>query len=264
MNCNRSLAKRGFLAAGFVPTAPIVVAFAAFIVAAPAFAQSSLDSSSAPATDYVLPPPEGGSLAVPATPDDATPSDATSSAAVPTKPSAAVKPVTAADIGSTSAAHSGWDRVGDVYSDTDNEDQADKVLEVPPVLPPANPQPSDDADQTAQEGGNQSPDQVGSIPVGSIEDYQEEDAALMGAYGVPVLLVPVRINPGRVGAFQTPLNPGLAPGFVPMVPRTFGGGMNSAILPTSPLFPSGSAQFSGGMPFSRGMGFSGGMRGGRR
>jgi hypothetical protein len=271
MSCRKALANRGFLAGGFIATAAIIVAFAILTTAAPAFAQSSLDSSSAPATDYLLPPPEGGSLAVPATPDDATPSDATSSAAMPTKPSAAVKPVTAADIGSTSAAaHSGWDRVGDVYTDTDNEDQADKVLEVPPVLPPDNPRPSDDADQTAQEGGSQSPDQVGSIQVGSIEDYQEEDAALMGAYGVPVLLGPVGINPFRVSAFHAPLNPGegfrpsFRPGLVPIVPRPFGGGMNSAILPTSPMFPSGSARFSGGMPFSRGMGFPGGMRGGRR
>jgi hypothetical protein len=75
------------------------------------------------------------------------------------------------------------------------------VLEVPQALPRANPQPSDDTDQTAQDGGSQAPDEVGSIQVGSIEDYQyEEDAALMGAYGVPILLGPVGINPFRVSA----------------------------------------------------------------
>jgi hypothetical protein len=271
MNCRKSFANRGFLAGAFLTIAPIIVAFAILTAAAPAFAQSSLDSSSAPATDYVLPPPEAGSLAVPATPDEAIPSDATSSVAVATKPSATVKPLTAADSSSdaSAAAHSGWDRVGDVYTDTDNEDQADKVLEVPQVLPPDNPQPSDDADQTAQEGGSQSPDQVGSIQVGSIEDYQEEeDGALMGVYGVPVLLGPVGINPYGVSGFHAPIDPSFRPGFqrgfVPIVPRPFGGGMNSAILPTSPMFPSGSARFSGGMRFSRGMGFSGGMRGGRR
>src|ERR1700730_3456835 len=95
MSCRKALANRGFLAGGFITTAAIIVAFAILTTAAPAFAQSSLDSSSAPATDYVLPPPEGGSLAVPATPDDATPSDATSSAAMPTKPSAGGKQVTA-------------------------------------------------------------------------------------------------------------------------------------------------------------------------
>jgi hypothetical protein len=278
MSCRKALANRGFLAGGFITTAATIVAFAILTTAAPAFAQSSFDSSSAPATDYALPPP-GGSLIEPAPRDDATLEDATPSAETPatsraamrTKPTAAVKPDTAGDDGSdvSAAAHSGWDRVGDVYTDTDNEDQADKVLEVPQVLPPANQQP-DEADQTAQEVGNQSPDQVGSIQVGSIEDYQEEDAALMGAYGVPVLLGPVGMNPFRVSAFHAPLNPGegfrpsFRPSLVPIVPRPFGGGMNSAILPTSPLFPSGSAQFSGGMPFSRGMGFSGGMRGGRR
>lgn len=246
---------RGLIAGGFITTAPVVIAFAALTVAAPAFAQSSLDSSSAPATDYALPPPDGGSLAEPsppgeATPDDATPSDATSSATAPTEPSDAVKPVAASGSGSAgNASHSVWDRVGNVDTDTDSEDQGDQVLEVPQVLPPANPQPSDDADQTAREGGSQSSDQDPTPDqVGSIADYQdEEDGALMGIYGVPVLLGPVRINPFGVGVFQAPLNPGFAPGFVPMVPRTFAGGMNSAILPTSPMFPRGSLRFSGGM-----------------
>jgi hypothetical protein len=270
MSCRKALANRGFLVGGFITTAAIIVAFAILTTPAPAFAQSSLDSSSAPPADYAIPTPlEGSSLIEPATPGEATPSDATSCAAVPTKPSVAVKSVTAADNGSTSAAaHSGWDRVGDVYTDTDNEDQADKVLEVPPVLPPANPQPYDYADQTAQEGWSQSPDQVPTQDqVGSIEDYQdEEDGALMGAYGVPGLLGPVGINRFEASTFHSPLNPSFRPGFqrgfVPIVPRPFGGGMNSSILPTSPMFPSGSARFSGGMPFSRGMGFSGGMRGG--
>jgi hypothetical protein len=133
---------RGLIAGGFITTAPIIVAFAALTMAAPAFAQSSLDSPSAPATDYA--PPDGGPLVEPAMPgeatpddaipnDDATPSDAIPSAAVTTEPSAAVKPATAAGNGSTSAAaHSGCDRVGDV--DSDSEDQADQVLEVPQVL----------------------------------------------------------------------------------------------------------------------------------
>jgi hypothetical protein len=194
---------------------------------------------------------------------------------VPTKPSPAIKPVTAADNSSTSAAaHSGWDRVGDVYTDADSGDQADKVLEVPQALPSADPQPSDDSDQTAQED-SQSPDDQDPTPdqVGSIEDYEdEEDGALMGGYGVPVLIAPVGINPFGVSAFHAPLyrrggfGQGFQRGFVPIVPRPFGGGMNSDILPTSPMFPSGSARFSGGMPMpsSRGMGFSGGIRGGRR
>jgi hypothetical protein len=98
-------------------------------------------------------------------------------------------PGAAADNGSdfSVAVYSGWDRAGDVCTNTNTEDRADKVLEVPKVLPPADPQPSDDAEQTAQEGGSQTPDQVGSI-----DDYQaEEDGAVMGVYGVPVLLTPV-------------------------------------------------------------------------
>jgi hypothetical protein len=169
-----------------------------------------------------------------------------------TKPTAAVKPDMAGDDGSDvgAAAHSGWDRVGDVYTDTDSDSRADRVLEVPQVLQPADPQPPDDAEQTAQDGESQMPDQVGSI-----DDYQDEDdSAVMGIYGVPVLLGPARINPFGVRAFrsiQAPLNrsfgPRFVPGFAPMVPRPIAGGMNSAILPTSPMFPRGPMRFSGGM-----------------
>jgi hypothetical protein len=263
VNCRNLLPNilRGQIAGGFIATAPIIIAFAVLTVATPAFAQSSLDSSSAPATDYALPPPRG-SLIEPApgddatsknaSPDGATPRTATSSAAVPTTPSAAVKPFTATDHGAdaSAAAHSGWDRVGDVYTDTDSEDRADKVLEVPQVLSPADPQPSDDAEQTAQDEGSQTPDQVGSI-----DDYQdEEDSAVMGVYGVPVLLAPAGINSFGVSALrsiQPPLNRNFSqrfvPGFVPMVPRPVRGGMNSAILPTSPMFPRGPMGFPGGM-----------------
>jgi len=285
MNCHNLLPNilRGQITGGFITTAPIIIAFAALTVATPVFAQSPHDSSSAPTTDYALPPP-GGSLIEPAMPDDATTkdatpdeetrSDATSSAAVPTKPSAAVKNrVTAADNGSAiGEAHSGWDRVGDVDAGTDNDDQVDKVLEVPQALPSPDPQPSDDSDQTVQEDGSQSPDDQDPTPdqVGSIEDYEdEEDGVLMGGYGVPVLIAPVGISPFGVSAFHAPLHrrggfgQGFQRGFVPIVPRPFGG-RNSAILPTSPMFPSGSARFSGGMPFPHGIGFSGGIRGGRR
>jgi hypothetical protein len=183
----------GLITSAFITTAWIIIACAPLTLATPAFAQSSLDSSSAPATDYALPPP-GGSLIEPAMPDgptteDATPDEetrngATSGAAVPTKASAAIKSrVTAADNDSARGeAHSGWDRVGDVDADTDDDDQADKVLEVPQVLPSADPQPSDDSDQTAQQDGSQSPDDQDPTPdqVGSIEDYEdEEEGAIM-------------------------------------------------------------------------------------
>jgi hypothetical protein len=272
----------GLITSAFITTAWIIIACAPLTLATPAFAQSSLDSSSAPATDYALPPP-GGSLIEPAMPDgptteDATPDEetrngATSGAAVPTKASAAIKSrVTAADNDSARGeAHSGWDRVGDVDADTDDDDQADKVLEVPQVLPSADPQPSDDSDQTAQQDGSQSPDDQDPTPdqVGSIEDYEDEgEGALMGIYGVPVLIAPIGMNHFGVSAFHAPvfrrrgIRQRFQRGFVPIVPRPFGG-TNSAILPTSPMFPRGSARFSGGMPFPRG-GFSGGMRGGHR
>jgi hypothetical protein len=271
MNCRNLLPNilRGQIAGGLITTAPIIIAFAILSVTAPAFAQSSSDFSSSPLTgDYDLPPPEDGSLIKPAapvdpTPDEATPSDATSSAAMPAAANHSPDDNT--------AAHSGWDRVGDVYTSTDSDDQPDKVLEVPQALPPANPQPSDDADQIAQEDGSQAPDQTPTPDeVGSIEDYEDYqdgiDDALIGGYGYPIFLGS-GISPLGVRAFRTPFNHGFRPGsqlgFVPTVPRI--GGMNSAILPTSPMFPSGSARLSGGgMRFS---GFSGGMRfsgGGRR
>jgi hypothetical protein len=173
-------------------TAPIIITFAALTVATQVFAQSSLDSSSAPATDYALPPP-GGSLIEPAmsddpstedaTPDEDTRSDATSSAAVPSKQIAATKNHDrTADNGSRGEASSGWDGVGDVDADTHDDDQGDKVLEVPQVLPSADPQPSDDSDQTAQQDGSQSPDDQEPTPnrLGSIEDYKhEEEGAIM-------------------------------------------------------------------------------------
>jgi hypothetical protein len=274
---------RGQIAGGFIMTAPVIIIFAALTVTTPAFAQSALDSSSAPATDYALPPPRGSLIqpAMPedsttedATPDEETRSDATSSAAVPTEPSAAVKSrVTAADHYPTSGEeHSAWDRVGDLGDDSDDDDQADNVLEVPQALPSADPQPSDDSDQTAQDDGSQSPDDQAPTPdqVGSIEDYDDdEDGALMGAYGVQVLIAPLGINPSEVSTFHAPryrqraFAQGFQRGFVPIVPRQFGG-TNSAVLPTSPTFPSGSARFSGEIPIHRGMGFSGGIRGGRR
>jgi hypothetical protein len=211
VNCRNLLPNilRGQIAGGFIMTAPVMIIFAALTVTTPAFAQSALDSSSAPATDYALPPPRG-SLIEPAMPDDPTRedaapdeetrSDATSSAAVTTKPSAVVKNrVTAADNDSARGeGHSAWDRGGDLDAYSDDDDQADKVLEVPQALPSADPQPSDDSDQTAQDDGSQSPDDQAPTPdqVESIQDYEDdEDGALMGAYGVPVLIAPVGINP---------------------------------------------------------------------
>ena len=280
VNCRNSLQNifRGQITGGFITTALIIIAFAALTMATPVFAQSSLDSSSAPATDYALPPPRG-SLIEPAMPYDPptedaahvenTPSDATPSAPVPSKPMAVAKTrVTTADNGSArDEAHSEWDRVGDVDADIDDDDQADKVLEVPQALPSADPQPSDDSDQTEQQDGSQSPDDQEPTPdqAGSIGDYQdEEEGALMGVYGVPVLIAPLGVSPFHPSPYRRGgFGHRFQRGFVPSVPRPFVR-TNSGILPTSPMFPSGSVRFSGAMPFPHGIGFSGGMRGGRR
>jgi hypothetical protein len=263
--------------------ASTIIAFVALALAlvAPVFAQTSLDSSSAPPTDYAVPPPSDGSLVEPSIPGETTTNDvdsdddgtASSDAAAPA-PHAAANPVAPAASGSAvTAKHSGWNRVSDVDEDTPKGEQSDKVLEVPQVLPPVNPQPSVDADETAPDGGNDGNQLADQSPppeqVGSIDDYQdEEESAIVGVFVVPVPLGAVGISPYGMNVFQpSPFNPGFGtgfvPGFTPFVPSTtalrpFGGGMNSAIMPTSPMFPR-SRIFSGGFMAPRGaMHFSGG------
>jgi hypothetical protein len=204
--------------------------------------------------------------------DDA--GDGSSSDEAAPAPRAAAKPVAPAAGGSdASATHSGWNRVSDADEDTPSGDQSDKVLEVPQVLPPVNPQPSVDADETAPDDGNDGNQSADQSPppeqVGSIDDYQdEEESAIVGVFVVPVPLGAVGISPYGMNVFQSPsLSPGFGTGFVsgftPFVPSTtslrpFGGGMNSAIMPTSPMFPR-SRIFSGGFMAPRGaMHFSGG------
>ena len=279
----------GFIASGLIRGVPpfvgawTAIAFVALALAAPVFAQTSLDSSSAPPTDYAVPPPSGGSLVEPSIPGDPAPDDAdvdsddggdvASSNAAATASHAAAKPVAAGASGSAAAApHSGWNRVSDVDEDTPGGDQSDKVLEVPQVLPPV-PPPSVDADGTEPDGGNDGNQSADQSPppeqVGSIDDYQdEEESAIVGVFVVPVPLGAVGISPYGMNVFQSPaLSPGFGtgfvPGFTPFVPSTaslrpFRGGMNSAIMPTSPMFPR-SRIFSGGFMAPRGsMHFSGG------
>jgi hypothetical protein len=279
-------------------TAAIVAALMALPLAAPVFAQSSLDSSAAPPTDYAVPPP-GGSLVEPSLPgraviDDSAPEDSTpDDTSAGDAPAADVAP---GDVGPGEAAageastmpddsagppvvvkngtpdtkpHRAWDRVGDVETDSESEDPADKVLEVPQVVQAQSPQTSDnddqsagadqtaDADQGAQDGGFPSPDEVGSV-----NEYQneEDDSAVMGIYVVPVPYGPVGISPYAANTYRSVpgyVNPrGFLPGFVPGAPfgtvnvRSFGSGMNSPIMRTSPMFPHpsmGSMRFSSGM-----------------
>ena len=241
------------VAGSFIAIAPIVMAFAALVMTVPAFAQASPDSAP-PVTDYALPPPDGGSLVEPSMPGDATPDGATPDDA-------------SAEDGSPadgSAKPSDWSRDGDVDGDSESEDPASKVLEVPQVIQSDNSQPAgdnsqasdDDADQTAQGGESPPPEQVGNV-----DQYQnEDDSAVMGVYAVPVPFGPVGMSPYAANTFrsiQAPVNQGFLPGFAPGMPfgtvnvRRFGRGMNSTVLSTSPMFPRTSMRFSGGRMFGR-------------
>jgi hypothetical protein len=262
--------------------ASTIIAFVALALAAPVFAQTSLDSSSAPPTDYAVPPPSDGSLVEPSIPGDTAADDmdsdddgdtASSNAAAPAPHVSAKSAAVPARGSAATATHSGWNRVSDVDEDTPDSAQSDKVLEVPQVLPPVNSQPSVNADETTPDGGNDGNQLADQSPppeqVGSIDDYQdEEESAIVGVFVVPVPLGAVGISPYGMNVFQSgPLSPGFGsgfvPGFTPFVPSTtalrpFGGGMNSAIMPTSPMFPR-SRIFSGGFMAPRGaMHFSGG------
>src|SRR6266851_3171634 len=127
----------------FAALTPIIIAAVTLALAPPARAQSAVDSSALEA-GYAEPP------AVADPPPDA--------------PIDGIAPVAAADSPDDSAdAHSGWVRSGD----TDSEDGASKVLEVPQVVDPANAQPG--KDQAAHDGDSSSEDQVGSV-----DDYQDE------------------------------------------------------------------------------------------
>ncbi len=261
------------VAGSFIAIAPIVMAFAALVMTVPAFAQASPDSAP-PVTDYALPPPDGGSLVEPsmpgdATPDGATPDDASAEDGSPADTTPAIPAdgakAAAAGIGSAgSAKPSDWSRDGDVDGDSESEDPASKVLEVPQVIQSDNSQPAgdnsqasdDDADQTAQGGESPPPEQVGNV-----DQYQnEDDSAVMGVYAVPVPFGPVGMSPYAANTFrsiQAPVNQGFLPGFAPGMPfgtvnvRRFGRGMNSTVLSTSPMFPRTSMRFSGGRMFGR-------------
>jgi hypothetical protein len=244
MSLNLSLNFRAALKSRRVlAMAPIIAAMVALPLAAPAFAQSSLDSSAAPPTDYAVPPP-GGSLIEPSMPsgaasddsvtDDSTPDDATAGDAPVTpgdvSPGAAASgdastipddgagpPVVVKNATPDTTSHHGWDRVDDVETDSESEDPTAKVLEVPQVVQSYSSQPSDgadqtagpdqtaDADQSAQDGDFPSPDEVGSI-----DEYQneEDDSAVMGVYIVPVPFGPVGISPYAANTYHAIRVPG--------------------------------------------------------
>jgi hypothetical protein len=217
----------------------------------------------APDSGYALPPPDDGSLAVPSSsPDDArtddaaikaapaadgTPGDVLPGGAPPidlASPLGGIAPVAAADGGPSPSSHSGWDRVGDSESDSNNDsdDPGNSVLEVPQAVP-TDASPAGGNGQAAQGGDSSPPDEIGSV-----NDYQDQqDNTVIGVYitpsnGPPVLNPPFSV--GTFGASQAPRTP-VQPNNGPMLPsgvggiRPFAGGMNSAIMPTSPMYPRG-------------------------
>jgi hypothetical protein len=209
----------------------------------------------APDSGYALPPPDDGSLADPASspgdavaadgaiePDpavDGAPGDGAPNSLPPIDLSSSlggIAPVAAADEDSSSGSHSGWDRVGDSESGTGGDGSAgNSVLEVPQ----ATPSPGSDASQAAQGGDSAPPDQVGSV-----DEYQDEQDYYWPIYIGPPTGPPLLNPPFAASTFGNHSNANVSaqPGVGPMLPgvggvRPFAGGMNSAIMPTSPMFP---------------------------
>jgi hypothetical protein len=211
----------------FTSIAPVIMTAAAFALASPVFAQSSLDSPAAPDKGYAMPPP-----------------DADLSAAPPAPPDGA-HPMAATDDGSGSvsdddpAAHSDWDRDDAGEAGADNGDLTSKVLELPQVLDPADAKASNDGDgnQAALDGGAaSSQDQLGSV-----DDYRDQvDSTVAGVYVAPVPVRPMVTNPYGVSVYRMSRMP-VNPRNIPMYPRGTviirpgANGMNSAIGTTSPM-----------------------------
>jgi hypothetical protein len=253
------------------PAADVVSASATFAPAAGATDVSTSDTYApaagaaivAPDSGYALPPPDDGAPADPTLPipigasgigDSATAAspaaDGTSADAplidpATPMPLAKVAPIVAAE----------WDRVGDSESNnnSDSGDSGDKVLEVPRALPP-DASPASGNGQSAQGGDSLPPDEVGSV-----DDYQDEqDDGVIGVYIAPPNGPPVLNPPFSVGTFgnQSPARVPAQPNNGPILPpgvggiRPFAGGMNSAIMPTSPMFPRGMPMGQGVSPMA--------------
>jgi hypothetical protein len=235
------------------------------VSASDTFAPAAGAAIVAPDSGYALPPPDDGSLAVPtlssgdlgtgdsgtddaakaAPAADGTPGDALPGGAPPidlASPLGGIAPVAAADGGPSPSSHSGWDRVGDSESYDDSGDSGSQVLELPRAVPP-DASPASGNGEAAQDGDSSSADEVGSV-----DDYQDaQDDSVIGVYIAPPNEPPVLNPPFGVGTFgnQAPANAPVQPNNGPMIPsgvggiRPFAGGMNSAIMPTSPMYPRG-------------------------
>jgi len=257
-------------AAASATTADVTSASARFATAAGSadagsdtFAPTAGAAIVAPDSGYALPPPDDGSLAEPAsspgdtsadaatepapTPDEAA-NDALPSSMPPidlSSPLGGIAPIAVVDGDSSSAPHSGWDRVGDSDSDTggdgDSADSGNSVLEVPRAVPSPDASAGNDVSQSAQGGDSAPPDQIGSV-----DEYQDEQDNPMAIYISPANGPPLLSPPFAASTFgnHSTANVSIQPGGGPMLPsgvgmRPFMGGMNSAIMPTSPMFPRG-------------------------
>jgi len=244
--------------------ASVPSAGAADVSASSTFAPTAGATIIAPDSGYGLPPPDGGSLADPssssdavavedATSGDASSCDSSASAVPPIdlaspfggrSPSSGIAPVAAADRSASASSHSGCDRVGDTETEDESKESGDKVLEVPQAIPSPDVSSGDGGNQSVQGNDAAPPDEVGSV-----DDYQDEqDMGVMGVYVVPVPTGPPVLNPpfraGTFGTTQAPANPPYRQSGVPTfrlgasrIP--FADGMNSAIMPTSPMYPRG-------------------------
>ena len=216
------------------------------------FAPAAGSAIVAPDSGYSLPPPNDGSLADPASsPDDsgsaaiepAPAADASPGALLPGGGRPLDAPLAAAAGGSGSAPHSASDRDSDA-ADNDNTgdgDSGNPVLEVPQVLPSADASAGNGANQSAQDTDSPPPDQLGSVT-----DYQDEQdynpmAMYINPASGPVVLVPPYAASSY--GFRPPASLAAQRGAGSMLPsgmggiRPLAGGMNSAIMPTSPIYP---------------------------
>lgn len=256
------LAAPGLAVPVFAQTAPAAAATFADSAEPITPSETSLPADGAeivaPDKGYALSPPDNGPLTDPSrstiTGDAGEDSSSAADAALAAPPAAnetaddadgaslidAATPMPLATIAPIAAAD--WDRVGDSEGDDASGDGGNPVLEVPRALPSPDASSGDGGNQSAQ-GGDSSP----ADEVGSVDEYQDEQDYPTGVYITPANGPPVLNPPFAAGTFanQAPAMVPAQPGNGAMLPfgvggmRPFARGMNSAIMPTSPMYPRG-------------------------
>jgi hypothetical protein len=218
-------------AVGFIAIAPVLVSAVALAFAPLACAQFTSDPPAVSDTGDAAPPAVADPPAdVPI--DGAAPADAADSSAAPAAASASDS--TSDD---SITEHSGWVRSGD--EETGNDAPPDQVLEVPQAVNPADAQSGGGSGQTAGNGDSSSPDQSSPDQVGSVGDYQDEDAFGGGGYINSGALNPYGPGAGRAHAGSLNFGSGYVPTnpYGPIIGRPGGNGMNTAIGSSSPMLP---------------------------